>query len=100
MSDKFDELAKGMAQSVTRRGALKKFGLGLASAVIACLGVANQGRARGNNSACSHWHCANGTGDWDAYVCAPHRPRVPKNSNSTCVLIGPADCAYCNYQCC
>ncbi len=30
MNDKFDELAKGMAQSVTRRGALKKFGVGLA----------------------------------------------------------------------
>src|SRR2546425_11979385 len=29
-SDKFDELAKGLAQSATRRGALKKFGLGLA----------------------------------------------------------------------
>jgi len=28
MNDKFDELAKGMAQSVTRRGALKKFGGG------------------------------------------------------------------------
>ena len=30
MNDQFDELAKGMAQSVTRRGALKKFGVGLA----------------------------------------------------------------------
>ena len=37
MNDKFDELAKGMAQSVTRRGALKKFGVGIASAVIASL---------------------------------------------------------------
>ena len=30
MNDQFDELAKGLAQSVTRRGALKKFGFGLA----------------------------------------------------------------------
>src|SRR5437867_3126849 len=29
MNDKFDELAKGLAQSVTRRGALKKFGVAL-----------------------------------------------------------------------
>jgi hypothetical protein len=29
MNDKFDELARGLAQSVTRRSALKKFGLGL-----------------------------------------------------------------------
>ncbi len=30
MNDKFGELAKGLAQSLTRRGALKKFGLGAA----------------------------------------------------------------------
>src|SRR5438128_921203 len=30
MNNKFDELTKGLAQSVTRRGALKKFGVGLA----------------------------------------------------------------------
>ncbi len=29
MSDQFDELANGLAQSVTRRGALKKLGAGL-----------------------------------------------------------------------
>src|SRR6266568_9251416 len=39
MNDKFDELAKGMAQSVTRRSALKKFGVGLAAAVLASLGL-------------------------------------------------------------
>ena len=35
MNDKFDELAKGLAQSVTRRGALKKFGLGLTGLALA-----------------------------------------------------------------
>jgi hypothetical protein len=30
MNNKFDELAKAMAQSVNRRQALKKFGIGLA----------------------------------------------------------------------
>src|SRR5262249_52522780 len=34
MHDKFDELAKGLAQSVTRRGALKKFGVGLVGIVM------------------------------------------------------------------
>jgi hypothetical protein len=29
MNNKFDELAKGLAQSVTRRQALKRFGVGL-----------------------------------------------------------------------
>ena len=45
MNDKFDELAKGLAQSVTRRGALKKFGVGLAGAVLATLGLANKAQA-------------------------------------------------------
>jgi hypothetical protein len=39
MSDKFDELAKGMAQSVTRRQALRRFGTGLASLVLAAVGL-------------------------------------------------------------
>jgi hypothetical protein len=47
MNDKFDELAKGMAQSVTRRGALKKFGLGFASIALASLGLANSAKAVG-----------------------------------------------------
>src|SRR5258706_14020796 len=34
MNDKFDELAKSMAQFVTWRGGLKKFGLGLARASL------------------------------------------------------------------
>jgi hypothetical protein len=40
MNDKFDELAKNMAQSVTRRGALKQFGLGLAGVALVTLGLA------------------------------------------------------------
>jgi len=38
MNDQFDELAKALAQSVTRRGALMKFGLGLAAIALATLG--------------------------------------------------------------
>jgi len=45
MNDKFDELAKGMAQSVTRRGALKRFSLGIAGIVIATLGLPNKAEA-------------------------------------------------------
>lgn len=37
MSNKFDELTKCIAQSVTRRAALKKFGLGLAGMTLAAL---------------------------------------------------------------
>jgi hypothetical protein len=39
MNHKFDELTKSMAQSVTRRAALKKFGVGLAGMAVAKLGL-------------------------------------------------------------
>src|SRR6266496_6193716 len=45
MNDQFDELGKGLAQSVTRRGALKKFGMGLAAVVLASLGLAHKAQA-------------------------------------------------------
>jgi hypothetical protein len=45
MNNKFDELTKSMAQSVTRRGALKKFGVGLAGMALACFGLANKAEA-------------------------------------------------------
>ena len=54
MNDKFDELAKGLAQSVTRRGALKKFGVGLAGLALASLGLANEAKAVSRASRC---HC-------------------------------------------
>ena len=41
MNNEFDELTKGVAQSVTRRGALKKFGVGLAGMALACFGLAS-----------------------------------------------------------
>ena len=42
MNNQFDELTKQIAQSVTRRAALKKFGLGLAGMALACFGLANK----------------------------------------------------------
>jgi len=45
MNNKFDELTRSLAQSVTRRGALKKFGVGLAGMALACFGLANKTEA-------------------------------------------------------
>jgi hypothetical protein len=42
MNNQFDELAKGLAQSVTRRQAFKRFGVGLAGMVLACFGLGNK----------------------------------------------------------
>ena len=82
MNNKFDELAMSMAQSVTRRGALKKFGLGLAGIALASMGIANSAHAEPRrkyrchcdladfgcdpNSSyvdCIDW-CGNGLGKW------------------------------------
>lgn len=45
MKNQLDELAKSMAQSVTRRQALKKFGLGLAGMGLASFGLPNKAKA-------------------------------------------------------
>jgi len=39
MNNKFDELTKSLTQSVTRRAALKKFGVGLAGVALACFAL-------------------------------------------------------------
>src|SRR5947208_3935304 len=46
MTNKFDELANGLAQSVTRRHALKKFSIGIAGMALACFGLALPGLAQ------------------------------------------------------
>ncbi len=55
MNNKFDELTKGISQSVTRRGALKKFGVGLAGIALAALGLPNKTHA----GKCLDQQCAN-----------------------------------------
>ena len=45
MNNQFDELTKSLAQSATRRAALKKFGVGLAGMALACFGLANKASA-------------------------------------------------------
>jgi len=59
MNNKFDELTKQMAQSVTRRAALKKFGVGLAGMALACFGLANKAEA-GNGCKPSGSFCTQG----------------------------------------
>ena len=58
MNNKFDELTKSLAQSVTRRAALKRFGVGLAGMALACFGLANKATA-GTAPPCqwSGWAC-------------------------------------------
>jgi hypothetical protein len=52
MNNQFDELTKSLAQSVTRRAALKKFGVGLAGMALACFGLANRSKAATHTGYC------------------------------------------------
>ncbi len=52
MNNHFDELTRSMAQSVTRRAALKKFGVGLAGMALACFGAANRAGAAPKQGYC------------------------------------------------
>lgn len=52
MNNQFDGLTKSMAQSVTRRGALKQFGVGLAGMALACIGLANKAVADNSANQC------------------------------------------------
>ena len=63
MNTKFDELAKGLAQSGSRRQALKKFGIGLAGMALACFGLVNRAEAAKKSSTCNplnHANCPHG----------------------------------------
>ena len=71
MNEKFDELAKGLARSVTRRGALKKFGAGIIGIALATLGLVNRAQAdpgagKGGGGNCNHCSGA------PEYGCAPN----------------------------
>src|SRR4051812_34826121 len=45
MNNEFDELTKAMAQSITRRAALKHFGVSVAGMALACFGLTNGAHA-------------------------------------------------------
>ena len=93
MNDKFDELAKGLAQSVTRRGALKKFGLGLAGLALAAFGLPRQAEAGGNS--CKQMTCTDGfAGGWFTVYACGGKPHGLK-----CHLIATVPCGYCT-NCC
>ena len=53
MKNKFDELTKGLAQSVTRRQALRRFGVGIAGVALAMLGLPD--KAQANYPGCMKW---------------------------------------------
>ena len=90
MSNKFDELTKSMAQSMTRKQALKKFGAGLAGMALACLGLPNEADASPKCSA--HGDCP---------IDNPHCCNTKKCTTYTCPTDSywPVDAQYCAFNC-
>jgi hypothetical protein len=62
MNNQFDQLARSVAESVSRRQALRRFGAGLAASVLAAMGFASKaGADPGKNWRCHckkpYWGC-------------------------------------------
>ena len=86
MNDKFDELAKALAQPIGRRAALKRFGVGLAAFALAALGLTNKADAGQPNDK---------PGGFGA-LCGPGYP--PCKGNLVCVLPPFAKVATCRHR--
>ena len=98
MNNKFDELAKSLAQSGTRRAAFKRFGVGLAGMALACFGLANKAKAAKNK--CYKWECVDPVSGFSYahYVCGGGPPN--RYTYGHCQRIGVVDCSYCYPGCC
>lgn len=90
MNTKFDELTKSMAQSITRKQALRKFGIGLAGMALACFGLAKKAEAGPGCSA--HVDCP---------AANPHCCNWKKCTTYTCPTdtFWSTDAAYCTFYC-
>ena len=54
MDKQFDELSKSLAEGVSRREAVRKFGVGLAGVALAALGLQHRASADGCLAQCAH----------------------------------------------
>ena len=96
MNDKLDELARGVAQSVTRRQALRRFCVGLLGVVLATFGVMNKAEATGYRKRqcllciprCRGLECSD-----PLYICSDQL------GNNICEFKKKVDCAFCSGCC-
>ena len=79
MNHKFDELAKGVARSISQREALGRFGGGILGAVLATLGVANKAEAKGASTCCTYDVYCYETGKVRVNFCAPAGESCPSS---------------------
>ena len=84
MDKQFDELSKSLAEGVSRREALRKFGIGLAGILLASLGIQISGSADPQRRC---WDCITYLGL--SYRCGPTKPKG-------CYHPREVACSYCN----
>ena len=87
MNNKFDEIAKILAQPGTRRGVFKQFGVGL---LLAALGIAARAQANPRSRCGSDIQCQNAY-DNTFMVCCGGRCLDPRHDES--------NCGACGYRC-
>jgi hypothetical protein len=120
MTTKFDELTKAMAQSVTRRAALKRLGISLAGMALACFGLADVARADKvktipcatqadcpSGQVCCNGVCVAGIPDWCdltanpccCYCVVPKKHSGAEPGMTTALPPCDNNYTYCRYYC-
>ena len=89
MDKQFDELSKSLAEGVSRRNALRRFGIGLAGVVLAAVGMGSSG--------CGGGASGGFLSDESRAPC----PHGQKKCNGKCVDLSHDDynCGSCDHVC-
>ena len=83
MDKQLDELSKSLAEGVSRRQALREFGIGLAGVLLAAVGIGSSRTACAQGTVqCCTWTC-------DAPISPKHNRVKVKSCGSPCPNPGP-----------
>jgi len=104
MDKQFDELSKSLADGVSRREALRKFGAGLAGLLFVAIGLGSAGRAYAAAGTCCTYFSEKGNGCDGSYEyhCIPPGTACPQSvKRGACYpgyLFSQTSVSHCN-QC-
>jgi hypothetical protein len=87
MNDKFDQLAKSVAESVTRRQALKRFAGGLAGMALACFCFEARAECLPSGSPCDVNNRVNGNRSCNKCCSGVPTCKTDKAGNTKCVCL-------------
>ncbi len=96
MHNRFDELTKGLAQAVTRRQALRRFGVSVAWTALAVLGFGNNQAQAKNRAICCTYACKSGFGVFFTRTCVTGAASCPAPPGSNCALYSATAALNCN----